>query len=77
MKIPTELIPHCPVCGKPITMNLRADDTLSKMKVGIGRMNDTQILSAGTKDSRSFFRTWSWNEYAEYHKISFLVNDLQ
>lgn len=27
MKIPTELIPHCPVCGKPMMMNLRADDT--------------------------------------------------
>lgn len=27
MKIPTELIPHCPVCGKPMSMNLRADDT--------------------------------------------------
>ncbi|MDO5422491.1 MAG: Sir2 silent information regulator family NAD-dependent deacetylase [Eubacteriales bacterium] len=27
MKIPSELIPHCPVCGKPMTMNLRCDDT--------------------------------------------------
>ena len=27
MKIPTGLIPYCPVCGKPMTMNLRADDT--------------------------------------------------
>ena len=27
MKIPTELIPLCPVCGKPMTINLRADDT--------------------------------------------------
>ncbi|WP_124100079.1 Sir2 silent information regulator family NAD-dependent deacetylase [Ruminococcus sp. Marseille-P6503] len=26
MKIPAELIPRCPVCGKPMTMNLRADD---------------------------------------------------
>ena len=26
MKIPSELIPRCPVCGKPMTMNLRADD---------------------------------------------------
>ena len=27
MRVPTELIPRCPVCGKPMTMNLRADDT--------------------------------------------------
>ena len=27
MKIPKELIPFCPVCGKPMSMNLRADDT--------------------------------------------------
>lgn len=26
MKIPSALIPHCPVCGKPMTMNLRCDD---------------------------------------------------
>ncbi len=27
MRIPSELIPHCPVCGAPISMNLRADHT--------------------------------------------------
>ncbi|MCD7831695.1 MAG: Sir2 silent information regulator family NAD-dependent deacetylase [Firmicutes bacterium] len=27
MKIPSELIPHCPICGAPMTMNLRSDDT--------------------------------------------------
>lgn len=27
MKIPSELIPKCPVCGAPMTMNLRCDDT--------------------------------------------------
>ena len=27
MKIPTELLPTCPHCGKPLTMNLRSDDT--------------------------------------------------
>ena len=26
MKIPTDLIPKCPKCGKPLTMNLRSDD---------------------------------------------------
>ena len=27
MKIPPELIPRCPRCGRPMTMNLRIDDT--------------------------------------------------
>lgn len=27
MWVPTELIPHCPKCGSPMSMNLRADDT--------------------------------------------------
>ena len=26
MRIPTELVPRCPYCGKPLTTNLRADD---------------------------------------------------
>lgn len=27
MRIPSEMVPHCPVCGKPMTMNLRCDHT--------------------------------------------------
>ena len=27
MEIPSELVPHCPVCGKPMSMNLRCDET--------------------------------------------------
>ncbi len=27
MKVPTELFPSCPHCGKPLTMNIRCDDT--------------------------------------------------
>ena len=26
MAVPTALLPVCPVCGKPLTMNLRSDD---------------------------------------------------
>ena len=27
MKIPSALVPHCPVCGAPMTMNLRCDNS--------------------------------------------------
>lgn len=27
MTVPSELVPHCPKCGRPMSMNLRADDT--------------------------------------------------
>ena len=27
MTVPTELVPRCPVCGEPMSMNLRADDS--------------------------------------------------
>ena len=27
MIVPTELVPHCPHCGRPMSMNLRADDS--------------------------------------------------
>ena len=27
MRVPSELVPYCPKCGKPMAMNLRADDT--------------------------------------------------
>ena len=27
MRVPAGLVPYCPVCGRPMAMNLRADDT--------------------------------------------------
>lgn len=32
MKIPSDLIPRCPVCGKPMAVNLRADHTFVQDK---------------------------------------------
>lgn len=32
MKIPSELIPTCPECGKPMSMNLRSDETFVQDK---------------------------------------------
>ncbi|MCD8084150.1 MAG: Sir2 silent information regulator family NAD-dependent deacetylase [Clostridiales bacterium] len=27
MRIPSEMVPHCPICGAPMNVNLRCDDT--------------------------------------------------
>ncbi len=32
LRIPSSLVPHCPHCGAPLTMNLRADDTFVQDK---------------------------------------------
>lgn len=32
MRIPSSLIPYCPVCQKPMRMNLRSDDTFVQDK---------------------------------------------
>lgn len=54
MKIPTELIPKCPYCGRNISMNLRADSTFvqdknwdkqkSKYEEFLKISNDSKIL---------------------------------
>lgn len=33
MRVPSKLVPCCPRCGKPMTMNLRADDRLVEDEV--------------------------------------------
>lgn len=32
MRIPADLVPRCPKCGRPLTMNLRCDDTFVEDK---------------------------------------------
>lgn len=55
MRIPSELLPLCPRCGKPLTMNLRADDTFVEDEgwhLAAGRYED--FLRAG-KNKRMLF----------------------
>ena len=43
MRVSSELVPYCPVCGKPMAMNLRADDTFVEDEgwhVAAGRYRD-------------------------------------
>ncbi len=39
MTVPEELIPTCPVCGKPMSLNLRADDTFVQDEGWYGAYN--------------------------------------
>ena len=54
MSVPDELIPRCPKCGKPMSMNLRADDTFvqdagwyraaAQYELFLRRHKDTKVL---------------------------------
>ena len=60
MRVPSDLVPYCPVCGRPMSMNLRADDTFVEdegwnkacdryMKfLDANRENKTLFLELGT-----------------------------
>ena len=45
MSVPDELVPYCPVCGRPMSMNLRADNTFVEddgWHAAAGRWHDFQ-----------------------------------
>ena len=76
-RVPSELIPFCPVCGEPMAMNLRADDTFVQdegWEVAAGRYSDylqahrnkkVLFLDAGTGfNTPIIFKIpfWQWTE---------------
>lgn len=55
MKIPTELIPRCPVCGKPMTTNLRADDTFVQDEGWDSACERYQNFIAAHRDGKTLY----------------------
>ena len=50
-RIPEPLVPHCPVCGEPMAMNLRVDGPSSRTRPGTARRRATAPSSSGTRGS--------------------------
>ena len=52
MRVPSALVPHCPRCGRPMTMNLRCDNTFVQDKgwyEAAGRYGDFLRRHTGTR----------------------------
>lgn len=50
MEIPGELVPYCPACGAPMSMNLRADNTFVEDEGCIKQPDGIRILYNAIKD---------------------------
>lgn len=55
LKIPSELIPKCPVCGAPMTMNLRCDNSFVQDKGWYAAANRYEEFIARHKDGHVLF----------------------
>lgn len=76
MRVPEELVPYCPACGEPMSMNLRCDDTF----VEDGSWHETSLRYA------EFIRRTSGKKVLflelgvgmtppRHHQVSVLEND--
>lgn len=55
MKIPSELIPKCPVCGEPMTMNLRSDDTFVQNEGWYRSCERYRLFLSSHKNSKTVY----------------------
>ncbi len=74
MRIPGELIPLCPVCKKPMTMNLRADSTFVEDEGWHEACERYENFLETRKGSRVLFLGAGLrDEYTRYHQVQFLA----
>lgn len=55
MRVPSDLIPHCPVCGRPMSMNLRVDDTFVEDEGWYAAAERYSDFLKSTHDDRTLF----------------------
>ena len=72
-----ELVPHCPHCGKLLTMNLRCDDSFVEdagWHAAAERYSEF-LRRRGAEDL--VLRTWRRRQHPGHHQVSFLADDSQ
>lgn len=76
MRVPTALIPVCPHCGRPMTMNLRADDTFVE-DAGWHRAAKRYetFLTEHSGEKIVFLELGGGLQHARHHQISLLAHD--
>ncbi len=75
MRIPSELVPYCPHCGKPMSMNLRADDTFVEDKGWHEASADASIYCFVTTEAISCIWNSAWDMRHPGHQISIFQHD--
>lgn len=55
MSVPSELVPYCPKCGEPMTMNLRCDDTFVQDNGWYAASNRYEDFLRRHKEARILF----------------------
>lgn len=75
MRVPEELVPYCPACGEPMSMNLRCDDTF----VEDGSWHETSLRYAEfirrTSGKKVLFLELGVGMPPRHHQVSVLEND--
>ncbi len=75
MRVPMELVPRCPVCGAPIAMNLRSDDTFVQDEgwyAAAGRYSDFLRRHEGL---HVLYLELGVYEHPRHHQVPLLAHD--
>ena len=76
MRVPSELVPRCPRCGRPMTMNLRADDTFVQdggWYAAAERYQEFLRRHAGL--AVLYLELGGGHEHPRHHQVSLLADD--
>ena len=77
LRSPSALVPRCPHCGSPLTMNLRADDTFVQDKGWYTAANRYQDFLRRQQYAHSVLGAWRRRQHARHHQVSVLADDSQ